>query len=105
MTDDRVVEGAVLTQWIAVALGESTHLVGLLIGGHPLLAPGRWIITSPVVAYDKSAQIAVTASAGRPYHLLEPLEGAVPQEIFDLIEQVARLWKIPPGTTIAETDL
>jgi hypothetical protein len=105
MTGDRVADGAVLTHWIAVALGEHTHLVGLLLCGHPLLAPGRWMITSPVVAYDKSSQIAVTASAGRPYHLLEPLEGAVPKEIFDLIEQVARLWKIPPGTTIAETDL
>jgi hypothetical protein len=105
MTGDRVADGAVLTHWIAVALGDQKHLVGLLLGGHPHLAPGRWVITSPVISYDHPNRIAVTASAGRPYHLLEPLEGAVPQEIFDLIEQVARLWKIPPDTLICETDL
>jgi hypothetical protein len=105
MTSDRVAEGAVLTHWIAIGLGDQTHLIGLLLGGHPRLAPGRWVITSPVISYDHSSQIAVTASAGRPYHLLEPLEGPIPQEIFVLIEHVARLWKIPPGAPTAGTDL
>jgi hypothetical protein len=105
MTSDRVVEGAVLDRWAAVAIGDRTHLIGVLRGGHSRLAPGRWIITSPVRAYDQPNQIVVTASTGRTYHLLEPLDGPIPPEVIDLLERAARVWQLPPNIPIALTDL
>ena len=105
MMRDGIVEGAVLDCWAAVAIGDRTHLIGVLRGGHSRLEAGQWIITSPVMAYDQPSQIVVTASTGRTYHLLKPLEGPIPPEMIDLLERAARIWQLLPNTPIGLTDL
>src|SRR5260221_12047366 len=95
-----IIAGAVLRRWAAIKIGDQIHLVGILVGGHPRLAPGRWIITSAVVTYDRAAQVAVTASTGRSYHLLDRLEPPLPLELFDLLPHVFGACQRPSDTTI-----
>jgi hypothetical protein len=100
-----MIGGAVLTRWAAVKIGGQTHLVGVLLGGHPRLAPGRWIITSAVVTFDRTTQVAVTASTGRSYHLLDRLEPPLPVELADLLAHVFDAWRLPVDTTIEFAEL
>jgi hypothetical protein len=100
-----MIAGAVLKRWAAIKIGDQIHLVGILVGGHPRLAPGRWIITSAVVTYDRAAQVAVTASTRRTYHLLDRLEPPLPLELVDLLAHVFGAWQLPSDTTIELAEL
>jgi hypothetical protein len=105
MMSANLIAGAVLKRWAAVKIGSQIHLVGVLLGGHPRLAPGRWIITSAVVAFDRTVQVAVTASSGRSYHLLDRLEPPLPLEVADLLADVFDAWRLPVDTTIEFAEL
>ncbi len=100
MMSAHALDGAVLKHWIAVRVGGRTHLLGVLIGGHPRLAPGRWVITSPVLAVNPATQIAVTASTGRRYHLLDRLQPPLPAEAADLLAAAIGAWRLPPDTSV-----
>jgi len=69
--------GAVFKRWAAVKIAGHLHLVGVLVGGHTRLEAGRWVITSAVIAYDRTTMTAVTGLSGRTYHLLDRLAAPV----------------------------
>jgi hypothetical protein len=87
--------GAALKRWAAVRIAGQVHLVGVLLGGHPRLEAGRWVITSAVIAYDGATMTAVTGSSGRTYHLLDRLETPLPAELLELLAEAFRLWRLP----------
>lgn len=97
--------GAVLKRWAAVKIDEDVHLVGVLVGGHTRLEAGRWIITSAVVDFDQANMVAVTASSGRRYQLLDRLAMPPPEELRDLLAKVYRAWRLPDEATIELLEL
>ena len=95
MTSAGKTGGAALTRWAAVRIAGQVHLVGVLVGGHPRLEAGRWIITSAVIAYDPKTMTAVTGSSGRTYHLFDRLETPLPAELPELLFNAFRVWRLP----------
>jgi len=95
MTSAGKTGGAALTRWAAVRIAGQLHLVGVLLGGHPRLEAGRWVITSAVIAYDPKTMTAVTGSSGRTYHLLDRLAMPLPAELLELLAEAFRLWRLP----------
>ncbi len=93
-------DGAVLKRWVPVRIGGQTHLLGVLLGGHSRLAPGRWVITSPVLAVNPTTQVAITASTGRRYHLLDRLQPPLPAEAADLLATAISAWRLPPDIPV-----
>jgi hypothetical protein len=87
--------GAVPKRWAAVRIAAQIHLVGVLVGGHTRLEAGCWVITSAVIAYDRTIMTAVTGSSGRTYHLFEQLEMPLPSELLDLLAEALRVWRLP----------
>ena len=87
--------GAALKRWAAVRIAGQVHLVGVLLGGHTRLEAGRWIITSAVIAYDRTTMTAVTGSSGRTYHLFDRLEMPFPSELLELLFDAFRVWGLP----------
>ena len=83
-----------LTFWGVVAFNEWLHLVGVHLDGHTRLPPGHWIITSPVIALDLEQGLAITASTGRYYKLLERIHGAWPREALALIIDANDRWQV-----------
>jgi hypothetical protein len=94
----QMMDGPVLTGWAAVKIDENIHLIGFLLGGHPRLMAGRWIVTSPLVAYSRSTQTAITASAGTTYHLLERLQLPPPEEVARFISRITGTSRLPTDT-------
>lgn len=80
-----------ITQWSIVEVDGANHLVGVLLGGHPRLPAGHWIITSPIVEINEAEAIAITASTGRIYRLREHLSDALPIEAHKLIACAPRV--------------
>jgi hypothetical protein len=95
MTSAGKMSGAVLKRWAAARIAGHIHLVGVLVGGHTGLEAGRWVITSAVIAYDRTTMTAVTGSSGRTYHLLDRLEMPIPSELLDLLAEAFRIWRLP----------
>ena len=95
MTSAGEMGGAVLKRWAAVRIAGQIHLCGVLVGGHTRLEAGRWVISSAVVAYDRTTMTAVTGSTGRTYHLLDRLEMPLPSELLDLLADAFRVRRLP----------
>jgi hypothetical protein len=94
--------------WGTIALREPLHLVGVLLGGHPKLPDGIWMISSPVKYLNSEQTLAITSSRGQLYELRKRFEGPWPQEAVDLIRQAMRKWGVkgePPIAPIAWDNL
>jgi hypothetical protein len=91
MTSAGKTGGAALKRWAAVRIAGQV----VLLGGHTRLEAGRWIITSAVIAYDRTTMTAVTGSSGRTYHLFDRLEMPFPSELLELLFDAFRVWGLP----------
>ena len=100
-----MIAGAVLKRWIAVKIGKHLHLVGVLLGGHSRLPSGHWIITSSLASFDRTTLVAVTASSGRTYQLLDRLEAPLPVEVTELLANALSTWRLPADTVTEFVEL
>lgn len=104
-SDDRLrVAVASLTNWGVIALRCRLHLVGVLLGGHPKMPDGVWLISSPVLLLNDTRTLAITASSGRFYELRRQFKGAAwPEEAMELITRAMAKWHVtgePPTAPI-----
>lgn len=104
-TDDRLrVAVASLSNWGVIALRGRLHLVGVLLGGHPKIPGGVWLISSAVLFLNDTQTLAITASSGRFYELWRKFEGAAwPEEALELITRAMAQWHVagePPMAPI-----
>lgn len=95
MTSAGKTGGAVMKRWAAVRIAGKIHLVGVLVGGHTRLEAGRRVVSSAVIAYDRTTMTAVTGSSGRTCHLFEQLEMPLPSELLDLLAEALRVRRLP----------
>jgi hypothetical protein len=91
---DRWRSVASLTQWGAVTLAGSLHLVGVLLGGHDRLPSGIWMVSSRVAYLNLRQRLAITSSRGRLYEIHDAQEGPWSEEATDLIGSAMRKWGI-----------
>jgi hypothetical protein len=92
--DNRWVSVASLTHWGVIELRNRLHLVGILIGGHPKIDDGVWLISSPLRYINDMQTLAVTASRRCLYQLRKKFEGPWPEEAMDLINGAIAKWGI-----------
>jgi hypothetical protein len=92
---ERWVSAASLTNWGVIPLRSRLHLVGVLLGGHPRIDDGVWLISSPVLLLNDTHTLAITASSGRFYSLGRKFEGdAWPDEALELIARAILKWRV-----------
>ncbi|MCI0431767.1 MAG: hypothetical protein L0210_14650 [Rhodospirillales bacterium] len=86
---------ASLTHWGLIELRSLLHLVGILLGGHPRIPAGVWMVSSPVLHLNETHTLAVTASSARLYELRQKFEGSRwPEEAIETIGGAMAKWGV-----------